>query len=122
VYDTELRGEKKSVVTSDGSKTLYSVGFGEAYHSERDGALRESLEKHVRSAFRFVGDREELTILDICFGLGFNTLATLYYLKQNSINKKVTIISPELDATLIASLKDFQYPDIFEEHITTLLC
>ncbi|MEA1920605.1 MAG: MnmC family methyltransferase, partial [Campylobacterota bacterium] len=55
----------------------------------------------------------EITILDICFGLGFNTLATLSYLKEKGIEKKVTIISPELDAELIASLKDFQYPDIF---------
>jgi len=115
VYDTELRGEKKPVVTSDGSKTLYSAGFGEAYHSERDGALYESLEKHVRSAFRFVGDREQLMILDICFGLGYNTLATLYYVRKNHLPVKIHIISPELDRELVESLDSFAYPEEFSE-------
>jgi tRNA U34 5-methylaminomethyl-2-thiouridine-forming methyltransferase MnmC len=104
----------QAIKSEDGSFTAYSSEYNEHYHSTRDGALNESLHKHVIPALLHVRDKQEICILDICFGLGFNTLATLYYLKQNSIDKKVTIISPELDATLIASLKDFQYPDIFE--------
>ena len=115
MYDEALRGEKASIVTSDGSKTLYSAGFGEAYHSERDGALHESLEKHVRSAFRFAGDREQLTILDICFGLGYNTLATLYHVRQNHLPVKIHILSPELDRDLVESLDSFAYPEAFAE-------
>ena len=102
-----------AVKSEDGSFTAYSSEYGEHYHSTRDGALNETLYKHVIPALLHVSDREEITILDICFGLGFNTLATLYYLQKNAIEKKVTIISPELDGALIASLKDFQYPEIF---------
>jgi len=102
-----------AVKSEDGSFTAYSSEYKEHYHSTRDGALNESLYKHVIPALLHVRDKEEITILDICFGLGFNTLATLYYLQKNSIQKKVTIISPELDAELIISLKDFQYPEIF---------
>lgn len=57
---------------------------------------------------------EELHILDICFGLGFNTLATIYYLQKNNITKKIFLYSPELDAKLIQSLEYFTYPKEFE--------
>ncbi len=113
----------QSVLSSDGSYTAYSQEYDEHYHSTKDGALNESLNKHVIPALLHVNDKSEITILDICFGLGFNTLATLYYLHVNQIAKKVTIISPERDGELITSLKDFQYPKIFAPflHVITAI-
>ncbi len=105
------------VKSEDGSYTAFSEQFQEHYHSTRDGALHESLYKHVIPAFDHHKDKEELTILDICFGLGFNTLATLYYLRENKIKKRLRIFSPEFDAELIASLHDFTYPDTFHSLI-----
>lgn len=102
------------VQSDDGSYTAYSSQFDEHYHSTKDGALTESLQKHVIPAFKLQESKEEVTILDICFGLGFNTLATLYYLKTNGIRKKVRIFSPEFDEALIKSLADFPYPESFE--------
>ncbi len=101
------------VQSEDGSFTAFSSEFQEHYHSTRDGALHESLCKHVIPAFEHHTDKDEITILDICFGLGFNTLATLYYMREEGIKKKVRIFSPEFDGELIASLKHFTYPDIF---------
>ncbi len=103
----------KAVQSDDGSYTAYSKEFDEHYHSTRDGALNESLSKHVTPALKHTQDRDEITILDICFGLGFNTLATLYALKDTST--KVTIYSPEFDEELVASLIDFSYPEAFDE-------
>ncbi len=109
-----FESERHTMVQSeDGSFTAFSSEFQEHYHSTKDGALHESLYKHVIPAFEHHKEKDELTILDICFGLGFNTLATLYYMRQNNIKKKVRIFSPEFDAELIASLKGFTYPDIF---------
>ncbi len=105
----------KMVQSEDGSFTAYSKEFDEHYHSTKDGALAESLQKHVIPAFELTKDKEELSILDICFGLGFNTLATLYYMKLHGIKKKVSIFSPEFDKELVHSLKHFQYPDIFDD-------
>ncbi len=48
-------------------------------------------------------------------GLGYNTLSTILYVKQNSIKSKIKIISPEFDRELIASLSDFEYPDEFKD-------
>lgn len=113
-YNEALRGEKELIVTEDGSATLYSKEFDQCYHSTKDGALQESLQKHVIPAFEFQIDKKALTILDICFGLGYNTLATLYYIKANHLDVKVDILSPEFDRELIASLSAFQYPKAFE--------
>jgi tRNA U34 5-methylaminomethyl-2-thiouridine-forming methyltransferase MnmC len=102
-------------LSEDGSFTAYSFEYNEHYHSTKDGALRESLLKHVYPTLKLKQDKEELNILDICFGLGFNTLATLYYYKKNSLSCKLNIFSPELDEALIKSLKNFSYPKEFEE-------
>lgn len=103
----------QAIQSEDGSFTAYSTEFEEHYHSTKDGALHESLSKHVLPALKHTQDRNEITILDICFGLGFNTLATLYALKGSS--KKINIYSPEFDKELIASLKYFRYPDDFDD-------
>ena len=82
MYNQELRPQKELVLCEDGSNTLFSKEFNEPYHSTKDGALHESLEKHVKPAFGIKKGQESLTILDICFGLGYNTFATLYYIKK----------------------------------------
>jgi len=102
-------------LSEDGSYTAYSKEYNEHYHSTKDGALYESLVKHVHPAFKLKETQEEINILDICFGLGFNTLATLFYHKQNSLTSKINIYSPELDASLVKSLNSFTYPEEFEE-------
>ena len=102
-------------LSEDGSYTAYSKEYEEHYHSTKDGALHESLVKHVIPAFKIKQHQEEINILDICYGLGFNTLATLYYAKKNSITSKINIYSPELDSALVKSLKNFTYPKEFEE-------
>ncbi|WP_324172100.1 tRNA (5-methylaminomethyl-2-thiouridine)(34)-methyltransferase MnmD [Sulfurimonas sp.] len=102
-------------LSKDGTYTAYSKEYDEHYHSTEDGALNESLLKHVLPAFSEVKDKDEINILDICYGLGFNTLATLYYHKKNSLTSKLNIYSPELDAMLLSSLKNFTYPKEFED-------
>lgn len=101
-------------LSEDGSYTAYSKEYEEHYHSTKDGALKESLLKHVVPTFTLMREKKELYILDIRFGLGFNTLATLYHHRKNKMQTKLFISSPELDAALVKSLKDFTYPSEFE--------
>ncbi len=114
MYNKSLREEKKLVLCEDGTHTLFSVEFDEPYHSTKDGALHESLEKHVKPALTFSQNKSELTILDICFGLGYNTFATLYYIKTQGLKTKVHILSPEFDKGLVRSLDTFDFPEEFE--------
>ncbi len=111
----------KPVKTEDGSYTAYSEVFDECYHSTRDGALKESLKKHVEPAFSLVDPKKEsITILDICFGLGYNTLATLYYLQKEDLAYRVEILSPEMDEELVRSLYRFPYPEALKPFVHVL--
>lgn len=114
MYNKVLRPQKEVVLCEDGSNTLFSKEFNEPYHSTKDGALHESLEKHVKPAFSLKQSLSQLSILDLCFGLGYNTFATLYYIKQNNLQTKVHIISPEFDEALIHSLDSFDFPPEFD--------
>jgi len=115
VYDEDLRAQKELILCEDGTNTLYSKEFDEPYHSTKDGALHESLEKHVKPAFLLKKDKDKVTILDICFGLGYNSFATLYYIKKHNLKTKVHILSPEFDEGLIRALDTFAYPPEFKE-------
>jgi len=106
---------REYVLTEDGTFTCYSDSFNECYHSTKDGAFKESLKKHIEPAFTLVdSSKKELTILDICFGLGYNTLTTLYYVNKNCLTYKLHIVSPEFDETLVHSLDNFPYPEHLE--------
>jgi len=115
MYNESLREQKKLVRCEDGTNTLFSVEFDESYHSTKDGALHESLEKHVKPALAYSKEKTELTILDICFGLGYNTFSTLYYIKSKALNIKVHILSPEFDEGLVRSLDTFDFPSEFDD-------
>ncbi len=114
MYNASVREEKKLVLCEDGTHTLFSVEFDEPYHSTKDGALHESLEKHVKPALALSKEKTQLTILDICFGLGYNTFTTLYYLKKEGLKTKVHILSPEFDEGLVRSLDTFDFPPEFD--------
>lgn len=103
------------VTTSDGSKTLYSQKYDQHFHDEKTGALKESLSKHVIPALEFHKGKKSLRILDICFGIGYNTFSTIYYAKKHNLELNLEIFSPELDFDLIKSLKDFDFPEEFED-------
>ena len=108
------------VQSEDGSFTAYSSEYDEHYHSTKDGALNESLKKHIEPAFALHKGKNHLKIIDICFGLGFNTLLSLYYRDTYFPDITLEIYSPELDGDLVASLVDFPYPEIFEPYLNVI--
>lgn len=107
------------VKTEDGSFTLFSTQYNQCYHSTKDGALVESLHKHVIPAFKQQKNQKNLTILDICFGLGFNTLTTLWYNDLHD-KKPITIFTPELDREMLKSLDSMMYPQVLIPYIHIL--
>lgn len=103
------------VTTKDGSNTLFSKLYNQHYHNPDDGAIDESLSKHIIPAFTFQANKKELNILDICFGIGYNTFSTIYYILKNNLDIKLNIYSPELDENLVKSLDTFAFPKEFEK-------
>jgi tRNA U34 5-methylaminomethyl-2-thiouridine-forming methyltransferase MnmC len=101
------------VKSNDGTNTAYSSQYDEHYHSLNDGALNETLNKHIIPSFEYIKNKYEVNILDICFGLGYNSLATIYFYNLKNFDGKINIYSPELDLKLIKSLENFEYPKEF---------
>ncbi|RLB68750.1 MAG: hypothetical protein DRH03_09520 [Deltaproteobacteria bacterium] len=102
----------KTTLSGDGSRTLYCDSVSEHYHSTKDGAFSEALYKHVLPAWQYrISGRPAVTVLDICFGLGYNTLVLIWYLRQQGYQGKLQVFSPEQDLVLLKSLVDFPYPD-----------
>ena len=68
--------------TADGSFSLHSDHFGEAFHNSA-GALNEARAKFVRPAeLQRFSSGSGLKILDVCLGLGYNTAAVLEALPE----------------------------------------
>lgn len=64
-------------ITSDGSHTLYVPELNEHYHSIH-GAIQESQHIFVDAGLKmFIGNKNEINILEIGFGTGLNALLTL---------------------------------------------
>ncbi len=102
----------KTIVSGDGSRTCYCEAAGEHYHSTKDGAFTEALYKHVLPAWAYrINGRSTVTVLDICFGLGYNTLVLIWYLRRQGYAGRLRIFSPEQDLELLSSLADFPYPE-----------
>ncbi len=62
----------KKITTKDGSVSYHNKQYDETYHST-SGALEESFEKFAKPCELKSG----MHVLDICFGLGYNSLAAL---------------------------------------------
>jgi len=79
-------GTLSAYATADGSFSLYSSHFNEAFHSSA-GALTEAHAKFVDPAQleRFSGSKQ-LRVLDVCVGLGYNSAALIDALQGNSIS------------------------------------
>ncbi len=91
--------------TGDGSMTFFSQAFGEAFHSQY-GARQEAAGKFVLptqlAKLAMVADRQSepvasLKILDICYGLGYNSAAALETIWAVNSNCQVQLIGLEND-------------------------
>lgn len=74
--------------TNDGSVGLFSPEADDIYHSTY-GALSEAYEKFIMPAnFKdFFKNNSEIKILDICFGIGYNTKSFLNYFFEKKFNE-----------------------------------
>lgn len=102
----------KIIKTQDGSPTIYNEDFDECYHSLTDGAYTETLNKHILPPLIFTDlfHKSNLKVLDICFGLGYNSFTTISHYLHLRYKGKLEIFSPEKDTTVFDRLLTFEYP------------
>lgn len=75
--------------TNDGSVGLYSSKDEDIYHST-NGALSEAYEKFVLPAdiSYYLNRKSQINLLDVCYGIGYNTKSFINYLLEIKKNKK----------------------------------
>lgn len=84
--------------TADGSHTFYSEDFGEWFHS-RAGAYDEARRTYVDATglSQLAQQRSSLVLLDVCYGLGYNTAAALEGIWAVNAGCQVQGVGLELD-------------------------
>ncbi|WP_407895833.1 tRNA (5-methylaminomethyl-2-thiouridine)(34)-methyltransferase MnmD [Scytonema sp. NUACC26] len=86
--------------TADGSFTFFSQEFGELFHSHY-GARQESFLKFsVPTQLAFAASKSHLRLLDVCYGLGYNTAAALQTIWEVNPKCHVEVIGLELNAAV----------------------
>lgn len=74
--------------TNDGSVGLYSPQFNDIYHSAT-GALTEAYEKFIYPAdINSLMQKDSIKVLDICYGIGYNSKSFLNFIFKNYLRKK----------------------------------
>lgn len=87
-------------LTADGSFTFFSEEFGETFHSDQ-GARAEAFAKFAQATdLAHQANRDRVCLLDVCYGLGYNTAAALETLWAINPHCQVEVYGLELDATV----------------------
>jgi tRNA U34 5-methylaminomethyl-2-thiouridine-forming methyltransferase MnmC len=107
--------------TDDGSFTFFSPEFGQAFHS-RYGARAESIHKFaLPTLLASKASWGHLKLLDICYGLGYNTAAALETIWNANPQCRVEIIALENDRMVVEKAIEHQLLLGWQEPIPQLL-
>ena len=90
----------KKIITEDKSITFYNDEFDETYHSTT-GAVEEAFEKYVKP----LEVADGMTILDFCYGLGYNSAAAM------SVCKNLQITAIEIDREIVGKSCTIDIPE-----------
>ncbi|MDX2240573.1 MAG: MnmC family methyltransferase [Leptolyngbyaceae cyanobacterium bins.302] len=86
--------------TEDGSFTFFSEEFGETFHSHH-GAKTEAFQKFADATnLSAQATQPSVRLLDVCYGLGYNTAAALETIWAMNPVCEVEWVGLELDATV----------------------
>ena len=104
----------RKIITKDSSITFHNKEFDETYHSV-SGAKEEALKKFILPSLENYEIKGKIRILDVCFGLGYNSAAAIDGLK----NCEIEIIALELDKEILNKIleinADFDSYEIIKE-------
>ncbi len=110
--------EDETFVTDDGSITCFNPETGEHYHN-RAGAYTEALVNYVEpsSFLKSISSSGSLAVLDVCFGLGYNTWVLLekvikHYHKPFTVTVYAIENDPEILKVIPKVLKDSKFYDL----------
>jgi len=97
------------VITDDGSVTFWSGAFKEHYHS-KVGAVTEAVAKFIKPGkLRERLGGGNVRLLDICYGLGYNTLAAC---EEAELTRggKLSVTAMEIDRNVVRASSEYINP------------
>lgn len=107
--------------TADGSFTFFSYQFGEAFHSHY-GARQEAQFKFVEpTGLRQKAQQPTLRLLDVCYGLGYNTAAALATVWAVNPSCYVEVVGLELNPSVPLAASTHHLLDIWSQPIPQIL-
>lgn len=107
--------------TADGSFTFFSTDYREAFHSQH-GARQEATCKFVEPSHLIEkATRPTLRLLDICYGLGYNTAAALEAIWRVNPDCQVDVIGLEIDEAVAQAAIDHHLLDSWHPKIQQAL-
>lgn len=100
------------ITTEDGSHSIISPQFGEAYHSKY-GALQESNHVFIQAGLQYLLDQGKttLSVFEMGMGSGLNVLLTLLYAKKHQLK----IDYQTVEAFPITDWSGLNYPQLLGE-------
>jgi tRNA U34 5-methylaminomethyl-2-thiouridine-forming methyltransferase MnmC len=108
-------------MTADGSQTFFSQEFGELFHSHH-GAKQEAELKFVQpTQLTLKAQQSVVSVLDICYGLGYNTAAAIAAIWQVNPHCLIEWIGLESNVTVPKVAIEQNLLDDFPESIRNVL-
>ncbi|MBN1386640.1 hypothetical protein JW968_06755 [Candidatus Woesearchaeota archaeon] len=106
-----------AVLTGDGSVTFRNPFFNETYHSA-SGAVEESMKKFVEPSNipDIIKTADRISILDVCFGLGYNSCAAIDFIRNHNEDISIDIVGLENDPFL-KNIVGLIYPHLKHYHL-----
>src|SRR4029434_10190972 len=98
-----MTGERSLILTEDGSRSRLDRETGELFHN-RAGAITEALKNYVEpsGATQSIRGRGSLAVLDVCFGLGYNTWMLVESLLASGLAAaELSVFAIERDADVL---------------------
>jgi len=108
-------------ITADGSFTFFSPEFGEAFHSYH-GARQEAQLKFIEpTGLKQKAQHQSLRLLDVCYGLGYNTAAALATIWEVNPNCRIELVGLELNPVVPQAAIAHQLIDSWLQPIPQIL-
>ena len=109
-------------LTDDGSYTFFSPQFGQTFHSS-SGAREEAQKKFVNPLDLGSKSKQQssLCLLDVCYGLGYNTAAALETIWAVNPNCRVELIALELEPSVPQAAIAHKLINIWSDPIPEIL-
>ena len=106
-----------SSIGEDGSETFFNSDYNEAYHS-KIGAITEAEYKFVKPSSLeklLLNNNKEIRILDLFFGLGYNTGISIDFAYKIKNNPGLQITAIEKDLEIISKIKELKVPKWYKK-------